>query len=92
VTQDVGSDPTVGLLGFCTICGIPVRCSFCEDMMNKGCIWEVEYNVEEAAEEREGLEDLTERVKGFESVDDGLGGLKLDKWVVAGVVVDRNLY
>lgn len=54
-------------------------------------MWEVEYDDEEAEEEGEGLEGLTERVKGFESVDDGLAGLKLDKWVVAGVVDDRNL-
>ena len=43
VTQDVGSDPTVGVPGFCTLCGLPIRCSFCEDMTSHGCMWELEY-------------------------------------------------
>jgi len=90
VTQDVGSDPTVGLPGFCTVCGIPVRCSFCEDMTNKGCIWEVNYE-EEEEEEGEDMENLTERVKGFRDVSDGVAGLKLGNGVVAGLFVDRNL-
>lgn len=29
VTQDVGSDPTVGLPDFCTYCGQPIICLFC---------------------------------------------------------------
>ncbi|KAI9876658.1 MAG: hypothetical protein M1830_006010 [Pleopsidium flavum] len=31
VTQDVGSDPTVGLPEFCTLCGQEVLCFFCGD-------------------------------------------------------------
>lgn len=31
VTQDVGSDPTVGLPDFCTLCGQEIFCSLCED-------------------------------------------------------------
>lgn len=30
VTQDVGSDPTVGLPIFCTLCGQDVGCYLCE--------------------------------------------------------------
>ena len=29
VTQDVGSDPTVGLPDFCTLCGQEVLCFYC---------------------------------------------------------------
>ena len=29
MTQDVGSDPTVGLPDFCTYCGEPITCPFC---------------------------------------------------------------
>ena len=29
VTQDVGSDPTVGLQGFCTYCGEEIACFVC---------------------------------------------------------------
>lgn len=29
VTQDVGSDPTVGLPDFCTLCGEVIQCSVC---------------------------------------------------------------
>ena len=30
VTQDVGSDPTVGLPDFCTLCGQHIKCPFCK--------------------------------------------------------------
>lgn len=30
VTQDVGSDPTVGFPGFCTLCGEEIKCLQCE--------------------------------------------------------------
>lgn len=30
VTQDVGSDPTVGIPDFCTLCGQEIGCFFCE--------------------------------------------------------------
>lgn len=30
VTQDVGSDPTVGIPEFCTLCGQVIVCFFCE--------------------------------------------------------------
>jgi DNA-directed RNA polymerase subunit M/transcription elongation factor TFIIS len=29
VTQDVGSDPTVGVPDFCTLCGCAISCSIC---------------------------------------------------------------
>ena len=29
VTQDVGSDPTVGFLDLCTLCGLEIGCLFC---------------------------------------------------------------
>jgi len=29
VTQDVGSDPTVGYPGFCTLCGCQITCVVC---------------------------------------------------------------
>jgi DNA-directed RNA polymerase II subunit RPB9 len=29
VTQDVGADPTVGLPGFCTLCGQEMACEIC---------------------------------------------------------------
>lgn len=32
VTQDVGSDPTVGLPDFCTYCGQPITCPFCPEV------------------------------------------------------------
>lgn len=41
VTQDVGSDPTVGIPDFCTLCGQEIGCFFCEGkdrpfMMDEG--------------------------------------------------------
>lgn len=30
MTQDVGSDPTVGLPDFCTLCGQHIKCPFCQ--------------------------------------------------------------
>ena len=35
VTTDVGSDPTVGLPDFCTLCGQPVSCIYCEDELEE---------------------------------------------------------
>ena len=34
VTQDVGSDPTVGLPDFCTYCGQPIICPFCPEVQS----------------------------------------------------------
>lgn len=31
MTTDVGSDPTVGLPDFCTLCGQAISCFYCED-------------------------------------------------------------
>ena len=31
MTTDVGSDPTVGLPDFCTLCGQAISCSYCGD-------------------------------------------------------------
>ena len=31
VTTDVGSDPTVGLPDFCTLCGQAISCFYCEE-------------------------------------------------------------
>lgn len=31
VTQDVGSDPTVGLPDFCTLCGQEIKCPICHE-------------------------------------------------------------
>lgn len=31
VTQDVGSDPTVGIPDFCTLCGQAITCPVCEE-------------------------------------------------------------
>ena len=33
VTQDVGSDPTVGLPEFCTLCGQEIVCVVCGEVM-----------------------------------------------------------
>ncbi|KAI9843686.1 MAG: hypothetical protein M1837_006153 [Sclerophora amabilis] len=35
VTQDVGSDPTVTLPDFCTLCGMEIRCRVCEELSNR---------------------------------------------------------
>lgn len=45
VTQDVGSDPTVGLPDLCTYCGQPITCPFCPEVhsdINSLCkdLWE----------------------------------------------------
>ncbi|EAU29881.1 conserved hypothetical protein [Aspergillus terreus NIH2624] len=36
VTQDVGSDPTVSLPGFCTLCGDEIACFSCGEMSEDG--------------------------------------------------------
>lgn len=36
VTQDVGSDPTVGLPEFCTLCGQEITCFICEGELETG--------------------------------------------------------
>ena len=36
MTQDVGSDPTVGLPEFCTLCGQEILCYICEQEMVQG--------------------------------------------------------
>ena len=35
VTTDVGSDPTVGLPDFCTLCGQPISCVHCENVLGE---------------------------------------------------------
>lgn len=35
VTTDVGSDPTVGLPDFCTLCGQPMSCVYCENVLGE---------------------------------------------------------
>ena len=74
VTQDVGSDPTVGVPGFCTLCGLPIRCSFCEDMTSQGCMWELEYPDDKGGEEVNGLAEEDEDVV----MRDGVACLKLE--------------
>lgn len=44
VTQDVGSDPTVGIPDFCTLCGEEIGCSFCE---GKDCYFMVDEEVDD---------------------------------------------
>ena len=60
MTQDVGSDPTVGVPGFCTICGLPIRCSFCEDMTSHGHMWEAERVEYEGSNERGAMEEISQ--------------------------------
>ena len=38
VTQDVGSDPTVGLPDFCTLCGEEIMCLCCRQSRSGGCV------------------------------------------------------
>ena len=35
MTTDVGSDPTVGLPDFCTLCGQPMSCLDCENVLGE---------------------------------------------------------
>ena len=44
VTQDVGSDPTVGIPDFCTLCGEEIVCLFCE---GKDCSFMVDEGVDD---------------------------------------------
>ena len=75
VTQDVGSDPTVGVPGFCAVCGLPIRCSFCEDMTSHGCVWEVDY-VDDVDDEE--MVDSGEGSEEYQSFEDGVARLNLD--------------
>lgn len=58
VTQDVGSDPTVGLPDFCTLCGQHIECPFCQEapdttsLLNK--LMDDVMLLEEFEEEEEG--------------------------------------
>lgn len=73
VTQDVGSDPTVGLPDFCTLCGQPIICPYCpevhsdlnslckdllEDMLSEGDLMEDIMLFEEDLMEMEEEEEL----------------------------------
>ena len=57
MTQDVGSDPTVGIPGFCALCRLPIRCSFCDEMTSEGIM----VYREEEQEDEEGEEDEEEK-------------------------------
>lgn len=54
VTQDVGSDPTVGFAGFCTLCGEEIKCFQCEGKSS----WVGEDMMDDLVEETFTLEDL----------------------------------
>ena len=80
VTQDVGSDPTVGVPGFCLLCRCPIRCSFCDEMTEEGMIFDVEvddddedYEDEEMTGMNGGYEDEKSMMNGVESIALGEG-------------------
>ena len=58
VTQDVGSDPTVGLPDFCTLCGQEVVCFYCGFEECSGAM-----GVEELEDEEVGAD------SGYESTE-----------------------
>ena len=71
VTQDVGSDPTVGLPDFCTLCGQRITCplcqetlsgadSLCKDLLEDIMLWEddsIEMDEEEYKDHGDEMED-----------------------------------
>lgn len=61
VTQDVGSDPTVGVPDFCTLCGQEITCSLCAEVLsgnNSPCeIYLEDVLSEDGFTEEEGCED-----------------------------------
>ena len=42
ITQDVGSDPTVGCFHLCIMCGQEILCEICENAEAEGLVFEVE--------------------------------------------------
>ena len=62
VTQDVGSDPTVGLPDFCTLCGQEIVCFFCGGQECSGS------TVVEEIEEDDFFENM-ETDSGYESTE-----------------------
>ena len=69
VTQDVGSDPTVGLPGFCTLCGQQVQCFLCEEETS----WVAGDSVDDLTGNQTTMEDLasasSDQSAGSESED-----------------------
>lgn len=57
VTQDVGSDPTVGLPYFCTLCGQEIECLFCggmnDDSQMEDDVMEDDISIEESESDLE---------------------------------------
>lgn len=55
VTTDVGSDPTVGLSDFCTLCGEQLLCGFCGEASISGAVKEVDDKEEGCEVEKESF-------------------------------------
>lgn len=87
VTQDVGADPTVGVPGFCALCGLPIRCSFCEDMTSQGCILEMEYDDDDDDEDDEM--EASELIG--KELDNAVASLTLDNKTAGSLVVNESL-
>lgn len=81
VTQDVGSDPTVGLPDLCcTLCGQAITCDFCGIVDGEG----VEDEEEDDGEE-EAADDYQDEEQSSEtSVEDAPGDQKLQDVAQAG--------
>ena len=82
VTQDVGSDPTVGIPGFCALCQLPIRCSFCDEMSGEGIMF---YVAEEHEDDRE-LAGSNEDDQELEGVKNGLTRMLLGKGVTKSLL------
>ncbi|KAI9796157.1 MAG: hypothetical protein M1825_000868 [Sarcosagium campestre] len=58
VTQDVGSDPTVGLPSMCTMCGTEIICQFCDSIWDVSCVVSHKHKLQKGpAPIRPGAED-----------------------------------
>ena len=70
VTQDVGSDPTVGLPDFCTLCGQEVLCFLCAEEACSGLVGMESLNDEDLMEgvEEDSLDDGEEENSRQEEV------------------------
>ncbi|MCJ1271934.1 hypothetical protein MMC22_011839 [Lobaria immixta] len=64
VTQDVGSDPTVGIPDFCTLCGQEIGCFFCE---GEGRL----FMVDEGIDDTTSLEEVVPGSQDHTLVSDG---------------------
>ena len=69
VTQDVGSDPTVGLPDFCTLCGQEILCFLCAE---EPCS---EVGGYEEVEDEDRMEDINTASSEREQPEQG-GGCK----------------